>query len=90
MRCHFDPAESRIVRRKHGIGLDEAAQVFDQAHLVDRRRDIPEQFRAIGWCGSQLCSVIFEVRQDADGEYNHLVTDWQATREEEEVYAENI
>ena len=50
----------------------------------------PEQFRAIGWCGGRLCSVIFEIRQDAEGEYYHLVTVWKATLEEERSYAENV
>jgi len=27
----------------------------------------PEQFRAIGWVGERLYSVIFEIREDAKG-----------------------
>jgi hypothetical protein len=46
----------------------------------------PEQYRAIGWVGQQLYSVIFEVREDEEGEYFHLVTLWKATREEEQLY----
>jgi hypothetical protein len=34
--------------------------------------------------------VIFEIRQDEEGEYYHLVTAWSATREEEQNYAENV
>jgi len=34
--------------------------------------------------------VIFEIRQDAEGEYYHLVTAWKATPEEERSYAENV
>jgi hypothetical protein len=40
--------------------------------------DDPEQFRAIGWCRGRLCSVIFEIRHDSEGEYYHLVTAWKA------------
>jgi hypothetical protein len=57
---------------------------------VDQRSDDPEQFRAIGWCRDALCSVIFEIRNDSDGEYYHLVTAWRATNEEERIYVENI
>jgi hypothetical protein len=50
---------------------------------------MPEQYRAIGWVGDRLFSVIFELREDEEGEYYHLVTLWRSTREEEKLYAEN-
>ena len=34
-------------------------------------------------------SLIFEVREDDEGEYYHLVTLWRSTREEERLYAES-
>ena len=52
--------------------------------------DDPEQLRAIGWCGGRLCSVIFEIRHDSEGEYYHLITAWKATQQEEQIYADNI
>jgi hypothetical protein len=57
---------------------------------VDQRSDDPEQFRAIGWGRDRLCSVIFEIGQDAEGEYYHLVTAWQSTQQEQRSYAENV
>jgi uncharacterized DUF497 family protein len=90
VRFKFDPSKSRAVKEKHGVSLKEAQEIFDQAYLVDRKSDDPQQFRAIGWCGARLCSVIFEIRGDADGEYYHLVTAWKATREEEQSYAKNV
>jgi uncharacterized DUF497 family protein len=90
MRVRFDPAKSDQVKRKHGISLEEAREIFDQTYLLDKRRDDPEQYRAIGWCGTRLCSVIFEIRRDAEGEYYHLVTAWKATKEEEQQYAKNV
>lgn len=89
MRCEFDVAKSREVKRKHGISLKEAQEVFDQVYIVDQKNDNPEQFRAIGWCRGGLCSVIFEIRQDSEGEYYHLITAWKATQQEEQSYAEN-
>src|SRR5579864_6821950 len=44
---------------------------------LDQRSDLPEQYRAIGWVGDQLYAVIFEVREDNEGEYYHLVTLWR-------------
>lgn len=88
MRLDFDQQKSRTVKRKHGVSLKEAKQIFDQTYIVDQKSDDPEQFRAIGWCGGRLCSVIFEIH-DSRGEYYHLITAWPATREEEKSYEEN-
>jgi uncharacterized DUF497 family protein len=90
MRFQFDKDKSRTVRRKHGVSLRQAQEIFDQAYLVDQKADDPEQFRAIGWCRGFLCSVIFERRHDAAGEFYHLVTAWKATKEESQRYVENI
>ena len=90
MRFQFDAQKNLEVRRRHGVGLEEAQEIFDQAYLVDRKNDNPEQFRAIGWAGGRLCSVIFEVRRDTGGEFYHLITAWKATQQEEEAYAKQI
>jgi uncharacterized DUF497 family protein len=90
MRFEFDREKSLDVKRKHGVSLKQAQDIFDQAYLVDQKSDDPDQFRAIGWCRGRLCSVIFEIRHDSEGEYHHLVTAWKATKEEEQSYAENV
>ncbi len=90
MRLEFDRRKSRIVKRKHGVSLEEAQEIFDQVYVVDQKRDDPEQFRAIGWCLGRLCSVVFEMRHDSDGEYYHLITAWESTEQEEQIYAENV
>jgi hypothetical protein len=50
---------------------------------------LPEQYRAIGWVGEQMYTVIFEVREDEEGEYYHLVTFGKATKQEQQLYAEH-
>ena len=90
MRLHFDAEKNSEVLRKHGISLEAAQEIFDQAHLVDKKNDDPAQFRAIGWSGGRLCSVIFEIRKDADGESYRLITAWKATKQEEKAYADQI
>ena len=87
MRFQFDAGKNRDVQRKHNVSLEEAREIFDQVYLVDRKNDNPEQFRAIGWSRGRLCSVIFEIRRDRDGEYYRLVTAWKATKQEEQAYA---
>jgi uncharacterized DUF497 family protein len=90
MRCEFDPEKSRAIKRKHGVSLQEAQEIFEQVYIVDQKNDDPEQLRAIGWSGGRLCSVIFEIRRDSGGEHYHLITAWLATKEEERSYAENV
>ncbi len=90
MRFQFDENKSRKVQEKHGISLGDAQQIFDQVHIVDRKSDNPEQFRAIGWCRDRLCSVIFEIRRDHEGDYYRLITAWKATKQEEDAYADQV
>ena len=91
LRLHFDLRKSCKLRAdaERGIGFEEAAEVFLGPHGIDRRTDVPEQFRAIGWVKGTLYSVIFEVREDREGEYLHLVTLWKATTQERKLYEEN-
>lgn len=91
MRFHFDPRKSQRLRGnpRCGIGFEEAQEIFTRPYYQDQRSDVPEQYRAIGWVGDRLFSLIFEVREDEEGEYYHLVTLWKTTREEKKLYAES-
>ena len=87
-RCRIGARDHLL--RKHGVSLEETREIFDQAHLVDRKSDDPEQFRAIGWTSGRLCSVIFEIRRDSDGEFYRPITAWKATKQEEDASARQI
>jgi uncharacterized DUF497 family protein len=91
MRFHFDPRKSTLLRSnpKRGIGFEEAREIFSRPYYLDQRSDLPEQYRAIGWVQSTLYSLIFEIREDEEGEYYHLVMLWKATREEQQLYEEH-
>ena len=89
MRIDFDPRKSRRLRAGRGIGFEEAREIFARYYYLDRCSEMPEQLRAIGWVGDRLYSPIFEIREDEEEEYYHLVTLWRSTREEEKLYAEN-
>lgn len=41
------------------------------------------------WVGGRLYTVIFEVRENGESEYYHLVTLWKATQEEQQLYEEH-
>ena len=90
MRFRFDARKSRRLRAnpRRGIGFEEAQEIFTHPYYLDQRSDVPEQYRAVGWVGERLYSLIFEIREDAEGEYFHLVTLWRATREEQKLYEE--
>ena len=64
-------------------------EIWTHPYYLDQRSDYPEQYRAIGWVSGQLYAVVFEVREDNEGEYYHLVTLWKATKEERTLYEEN-
>ncbi len=91
MRFSFDVRKSRRLRAdpKRGIGFEEARELFEHPYWLDQRSDVPEQYRAIGWVDDRLYSVIFEVREDEEGEILHLVTLWKSTKEEIQLYEEN-
>jgi uncharacterized DUF497 family protein len=91
MRFHFDLRKSQRLSEnpRRGIGFEEAQKIFARPYYLDQRSDVPEQYRAIGWVGERLYSLIYEMREDEEGEFYHLVTLWKSTREEEELYAEN-
>ena len=36
-----------------------------------------------------MYTVIFEMREDSEGEYYHLVTLWKTTQQEQKLYEEN-
>jgi len=91
MRFRFDPGKSKRLRAnpRRGIGFEEVQELFSRPYWLDQRSDVPEQYRAIGWAGDRLYSVIFEVREDEEGEILHLITLWRSTKEEVRLYEEN-
>ena len=92
MRFEFDKNKSEQLRKnpKRNIGFEEAQEIWEHPYYEDQRLDNPEQYRAIGWVKGKLYSVIFEIREDKDGEYYHLVTLWKSTSEEEKLYEKSI
>lgn len=74
---------------RRGIGFEEVQELFSKPYWLDQRSDVPEQYVAIGLVGDRLYSVIFEARDDEEGEMPHLVTLWKSTKEEIHLYEEN-
>lgn len=76
MRFEFDPKKSELLRSNpnRGFGFEEVQEIWNHPYYEDYRSDDPEQFSAIGWVKGKLYSVIFEIMEDDEGEYYHLVT----------------
>ena len=92
MRFKFDLKKSSRLRKnpRRAIGFEEVQEIWTHPYYLDCRSDVPEQFRAIGWVKGELYSVIFEVREDAEGEYHHLITLWKATKEEQKLMTKTL
>jgi uncharacterized protein len=88
MRFRFSSAKSETLRKnpRRGIGFEEAQEIFEHPYYQDQRSDDPEQYRAIGWAKGRLFTLIFEIREDRQGEYYRLVTLWRATEQERKLY----
>ena len=92
MRFKFDKRKSEQLRKnpKRKVGFEEAQGIWEHPYYEDQRLDDPEQYRVIGWVKGNLYSVIFEIREDEEDEYYHLITLWKSTSQEEKLYEENI
>jgi uncharacterized DUF497 family protein len=88
MRFKFDNRKSDALQSnpKRSIGFQEVQVLWEKPYYLDQRSEVPEQWRAIGWVGNRLFTVIYEERSDGEGEYLHLVTLWQSTKEERRLY----
>jgi len=75
MRFKFDIEKSRILKNdpRRKISFVEVQKIWNH-------------YRAIGWVKGKLYTVIFEVGEDSEGEYYHLVTLWKSTKQEEKLY----
>ena len=88
MKFKFDTKKSKKLKqdKRRGIDFKEVQEIWSHYHYVDYRSDDPEQYRTIGWVKGILYSVIYEIREDEEGEYYHLVTLWKSTKQETELY----
>ncbi len=55
------------------LGSKRRKSLFTKPYWLDQRSDVPEQYLAVGWVRDRLYSVIFEAREDEEGEILHLV-----------------
>ncbi len=92
MRFKFSKNKSNQLRAdpKRNIGFEEGQELFYSVFVEDQHIAYPHQWRATGWVQGNLFTVVYEEREDDEGEYYHLVTLWPATKQERKAYDENI
>lgn len=89
MRINWDDAKNSLLKRERGISFDEALVIFRSHYVIQHKNDCPEQYKAIGFVGGKLVTLIVEVREDELGEYEWLVTLWKSTPSEAKIYDKN-
>ena len=91
MRFDFDPRKSRRLRSnpRRGIGFEEAQEIFSHPFISISGSKFRSSSVQLGGLLGKLYTLIFEVREDREGEYYHLVTLWKATRQEQQLYEEH-
>jgi uncharacterized DUF497 family protein len=88
IRLDWDERKSRLLKRKRGLSFDQEAQVFAGITVELMKSDDPLQFAAIGLIGARMVTLVFEERRDEEGPYFWLVTYWESTAREREIYAQ--
>lgn len=73
-------------KRRGKIGFEEVQRLFNLPYYEDVRGDDPLQFFAIGWVNAKLYTLVYEIREDNDGPYRHLITFWPSTKQERKFY----
>jgi uncharacterized DUF497 family protein len=89
-RFEWDDAKDRLNRRKHGIGFETAAHVFDDpcALMVqDRTENGEERWQAIGRVGNAVVLLVAHtVRFEDEAEIIRLISARKAQRQERKRY----
>lgn len=87
MEIEYDPKKSAANRKKHGLSLEQAKQLWDVPAVVIRARTVGEErYMIVGQIGQKLYSAIFTMR----GETVRLISARRSRKKEEEIYHEAI
>jgi uncharacterized DUF497 family protein len=90
MRFDWNDDKSQMLQEYRGYSLEEVAVVLAGEYVEQVKCDDPEQFIAIGDLAGTRLSIIYEIRYDTEGEYVWLITYWQSTKREQEIYEQHL
>jgi uncharacterized DUF497 family protein len=90
VRFEWDERKNRANIVKHGVGFDEARQVFSDPHVIireDRPVEDEDRLHAIGYVRSVLL-VVHTVREEGLGAIIPIISARKATPAERRLYEE--
>lgn len=87
MDISFDPDKDQELRKRRGIGFEEVAEVFSHPYYLEPNDEPYDgQWKAIGYVGSKLWTLVFDDCFDELGELRWLATFWPAEKDEQERF----
>jgi uncharacterized DUF497 family protein len=87
VRFDWDDLKSETVKAKRGLSFDELLPLFKTDYLLEGNKFYEDQFLAIGFLGTEMITVVFESREDEEGEFVWIITYWRSTKSERMRYA---
>ena len=90
MRVRWNEAKRQRVLAERNIDFGQFNDLLYIPYVEDRRSEIPEQYRIIGFADGKLTTFIVEYRIDEVGEYIWIVTAWRATKQERKNYDRQV
>ena len=88
MEFEYDPPKSEANRKKHGISLEDAAQLWEVTGVeIQARTEDELRFLRIGKIEGKFYSCIFTTRKAGA---IRLISARRSRAEEENIYKENI
>jgi uncharacterized DUF497 family protein len=90
MNICWDEAKRQRILLERGIDFEALNDLLYKPYLEDRRSEVPEQYRIIGFADGKLTTFIVEYRSDDLGEHIWIVTAWRSTKQEQKSYERRI
>ena len=90
MRVRWDETKRQRVLAERNIDFAQLNDLLYLPYIEDRRSELPEQYRIIGFVDGKLTTFIVEYRIDELGEYIWIVTAWRSTKQERKYYEREV
>ena len=79
--------ERKLKAFKRGYSFRHVTTVLENEIGGGILCDIPEQFLSIGFLNNKMISIVYEVREDDEGQFTWIITYWKTTKEEIKRYS---
>lgn len=86
IRIKWDDDKSALLKVKRGLSFEEVLCIYRQDFWGGKIDDLPSQHAMISWVGGSLITLIYEDKQDDEGDYDLLRTYWKTTNQEMKKY----